>query len=83
MSTRKQLHQIVDRIPDDELKVALRFLEYLRDVPHGDVMMETLMAAPEDPEPLSADEEASLDRAVDEARRGETTPWAAVRSRIG
>lgn len=83
MSTREQLHQMVDLIPDDELKVAHRLLERLRDTPQDDPVLQTLVTAPEDPESLTADEEAALDRAIDEARRGETKPWAEVRSRIG
>jgi hypothetical protein len=40
------------------------------------------LTAPEDDEPLSSEEQSALDRAVEEARRGETTPWEQVRGRL-
>ena len=79
MSIREQLHRLVDVLPEAEAGAALRFLEYLRDAPNGDEVTRILMTAPEVDEPFTDEEEASLERALEEARRGETKPWPAVR----
>ena len=79
MSIREQLHRLVDVLPEAEAGAALRFLEYLRDAPNGDEVTRILMTAPEVDEPFTDEEEASLERALEEARRGETKPWPDVR----
>ena len=80
MSIRDQLHRLVDVLPEAEAGAALRFLEYLRDAPNGDEVTRILMTAPEVDEPFTGEEEASLERALDEVRRGETKPWPEVRT---
>lgn len=79
MSIRDQLHRLVDVLPEAEAGAALRFLEYLRDAPNGDEVTRILMTVPEVDEPFTREEEASLDRSLEEARRGETRPWPEVR----
>ena len=79
MSIRDQLHRLVDVLPEAETGAALRFLEYLRDAPNGDEITRILMTAPEADEPFTPEEEDSLERAREEARRGETKPWPEVR----
>lgn len=83
MSIREQLHRLVDFLPEAEAGAALRFLEYLRDAPNGDEVTRVLMTVPEVDEPFTDEEQASLDRSREEARRGETKPWPEVRKHIG
>ena len=83
MSIREQLHRLVDFLPEAEAGAALRFLEYLRDAPNGDEVTRVLMTVPEVDEPFTDEEQASLDRSREEARRGETKSWQEVRKHIG
>ena len=83
MTTREQLHRIVELLPDSEVKAALRFVEYLRDTRRSDEVARMLMNAAEDDEPLTPEEADSLERAAEEARSGQTVPWEEVRRQIG
>ena len=83
MGAREQLHRMINGLPDPELQVALRFVEYLRDAPHGDALTQLLMTAPEDPESLTPGEASAVDLAFQQARTGQTIPWEEVRSQIG
>ena len=82
MSAREELHRIIDLLSDTDLPAALELLERLHESP-DDGFLRTLVTAPEDDEELTAEEHASLDRAWDEAQRGEIKPWLEVRSRLG
>ena len=59
MPSRQQLHDTIDRLPDTELLPALRFLEFLVDLP------------PLDDEPYSDSERAEDELARQELARGE------------
>jgi len=83
MFIREQLHRLVDVLPEAEAGAALRFLEYPRDASSGNQVTRILMTASEVDEPFTDDEQASLDRARDEARPGETKPWPEVREICG
>lgn len=83
MSAREQLHHLIDLLPDGEIQVALRFVEYLRDAPYSDPFTRLLMTAPEDAELLTPEEEAALNQALQEARTGQAIRWQEVRSQIG
>jgi hypothetical protein len=63
---RTELHQLLDRIPEDEVETAR---EYLRSL--VDPVETALRAAAEDDEPLSAHERAGLADAERRQRRGE------------
>ncbi len=62
MTNKNRLHQLVDRLPDDESDAAARFLEYLCDV-GSDPMRRVLNEAPDDDEPTTPEEDASADEA--------------------
>lgn len=80
MTTKEQLHHLVDQLPDPELEPAKRFLEYLRDV--GYPMLRILMNAPLDDEPSSPEEDEGAEEAWQEYQRGEARPWAEVRREL-
>ena len=82
MTAKEELHRIVDLLPDSETQAALRFLEYLRDAPHDDPVTPMLLSAPEDSEPLSPEEEAAVEKGLQEMRSGQTIPWEEVRRQI-
>ena len=82
MTIKDDLHRLVDALPEKELHAALRYIEYLRDV-GGDEFVRALMEAPEDDEPMTAEEAQGADEAWQEYLRGEARPWEEVRKELG
>jgi hypothetical protein len=64
--SRDTLHELVDRIPEEELLAAMRFLEYLAVGP----AYRAALSAPPDDEPVTEADAASSARARDEVRAG-------------
>jgi hypothetical protein len=64
--SRDTLHELVDRIPEEELPAAKRFLEYLAVNP---VYRAALSAQPDD-EPLTEGDAAAIIRVREEVRAG-------------
>lgn len=65
---RKEIHQLVDRLSEEELLVARRVLEGLQAV--GDPVIRALVQAPEEEAPISEEERAALREAEEDLRRG-------------
>jgi hypothetical protein len=63
---RDTLHDLVDRIAEDELPTARRFLEYLATSP----AYRAALSAPPDDEPVTEADAAAIGRARDEVRAG-------------
>ncbi|MBV8847488.1 MAG: hypothetical protein JO307_32155 [Bryobacterales bacterium] len=63
---RESLHKLVDRIPEDEMGAARRFLEYLA-LPAA---YRAALGAPQDDEPVTESEAANILRAQNEVRAG-------------
>ena len=63
---RDTLHDLVDRIAEDELPTARRFLEYLATSP----AYRAALSAPPDDEPVTEADAAAIARARDEVRVG-------------
>ena len=82
MTVKDDLHRLVDALPEQELHAALRYMEYLRDV-DSDQFVRALMEAPEDDEPLTAEEAEGAEEAWQEYLRGEARPWEEVRKELG
>ena len=66
--SRDTLHDLIDRIPEEELPAAKRFLEYLAVSP---AYRAALFALPDD-EPVTEADAAAIVRARQEVRAGET-----------
>ncbi|MCU1334551.1 MAG: hypothetical protein JWO19_132 [Bryobacterales bacterium] len=66
-ANRSELHQLLDRIPDQEIDAARNYLRSLVDPVEA-----ALLTASEDDEPLSAHERAALAEAERRQRRGES-----------
>jgi hypothetical protein len=64
--SRETLHDLVDRIPEDEVPAAQRFLEYLAVSP----AYRAALSAPVDDEPVTETDAAAIFRACDEVRTG-------------
>ena len=67
---RRTLHELVDRIPEEELSAAQRFLEYLAVSP----AYRAALSAPADDEPVTEDDAAAIARALEEIRTGKAVP---------
>ncbi len=64
--SRDTLHNLVDRIPEEELPAAERFLEYLAVSP----AYRTALSAPPDDEPVTEADAAAIARAHEQVRAG-------------
>ncbi|MBZ5727498.1 MAG: hypothetical protein LAP87_21185 [Acidobacteriia bacterium] len=64
--SRLALHDLIDRIPEEELPVAKRFLEYLAASP----AYRAALSAPPDDEPVSEADAAAIVRVREELRTG-------------
>ena len=68
MTTKERLHQLVDALPESELKAAERFLEAL--CKGEDLLLRVLEEAPEDDEPETAEERTAVAEAREDVKRG-------------
>lgn len=66
VTTREKLHQIVDKLPEEELDAALKAIEARTDDP----MIRRLDDAPPEDEEISPEEEAAVQEARDELAAG-------------
>jgi hypothetical protein len=72
--SRDTLHNLVDRIPEEELPAAQRFLEYLAVSP---AYRAALSAAPDD-EPVTGGDASAIARAHEQVRAGKVIPHAEI-----
>ncbi|MBI4491977.1 MAG: hypothetical protein HY690_04205 [Chloroflexi bacterium] len=70
MTAKEKLHRLVEEVPGSEVHTAERFLEYLRLV-GSDRMLRALLAAPEDDEPTTPEDDQGAEEAWREYLRGE------------
>jgi hypothetical protein len=82
MVTKRDLHQLVDELPDSDVPAAHRLLRDLQGGALRDSLLLALSTAPDDDEQPTANE----DKAVAEGRRpydqGETRDWSDVREEL-
>ena len=67
--TRREIHHLVDALPERELTAAKRYLQFLQGVEH-DSLNAALMAAPWDDEPESPAEVEAIQEAYQDVQRG-------------
>jgi hypothetical protein len=77
--SRHTLHELVDRIPEEELPAAQRFLEYLAVSP----AYRAALAAPPDDEPVTEGDAAAIARVQEELRTGKIVPHDDVLRELG
>ena len=75
MPVKEDLHRLIDELP-----VAKRYLEYLRNM--GDPLVRALMEAPEDDEPTTPEEDKLAEEAWQEYLGGKPRPWEDVRDEL-
>jgi hypothetical protein len=81
MTKREEVRKLVDEVPDAELHAAARYLQYLRD--QGDALLKVLVNAPEDDEPVSDDEPAAIEEAMEDVRAGRVYTLDEVEKDLG
>jgi hypothetical protein len=77
--SRDTLHDLVDRIPEEEFPAAQRFLEYLVVNP----AWRAALSAPPDDEPVTDADVAAIARARDEVRAGKVTSHEEILREFG
>lgn len=81
MTTREEVHQLVQNLPESELQAARRFLEFLRTA-GDDALLRALREAPTDDEPTTPEEDAGAEDAWREYQQGKALPWEKVRKEL-
>lgn len=79
---REALRRLVDELPENELKAARRYLEFIRDVGQDPVGW-ALENAPLDDEPVTSDERERAARADEDFRVGRTTSMDELKRELG
>lgn len=82
MTTKEEIHRIVDELPDGELLPARRFLEYLRNL-NEDPLARLLENAPIDDEAETSEELQAVREGRSELARGEVVPDEELWRRLG
>ena len=77
--SRHALHDLVDRIPEEQLSAAQRFLEYLA----ASTAYRAAWSAPPDDEPVTDGDSAAIARAREEVRAGNVVPHDDVLREFG
>ena len=81
VDSREEISRMVAMLPDDEIPVARRFIEYLRDL-GSDPVLRALVNAPLDDEPETPEEAAAMKIARAELSRGEVVAWSDVKRKL-
>jgi hypothetical protein len=79
---RREVRSLVDRLPDEELAAARRYLEYLRDL-GADPVLRAAHEAPLDDEDEAAEEADAAKQAREEVARGDVVSTDDLRRRLG
>jgi hypothetical protein len=77
--SRAELHDLVDRIPEDELPAAQRFLAYLATSP----AYRAALTAPVDDEPVTESDAAAIETAREEIGCGQVASHAELLREFG
>ncbi|HZS11185.1 MAG TPA: hypothetical protein VFA38_02975 [Nitrospirales bacterium] len=72
MTTRAELHRLVDGLPEENLPAAARALTTLQD---EDPVLRAFMNAPLGDEPLTEEDIAAIEEAHQEIARGDVVDW--------
>ncbi len=81
MTIKEELRRLVDELPESELFVAKRFLEYLRNM--GDPVFRAMLEAPEDDEPETEEERAAVAEAQEDFKAGRVVSHQELKREFG
>ena len=78
MTNRAALYCLINELPDNALEVAERCLVSLR----NDPLLRTFLEAPDDDEPLTAEDIAAIEEGKADIARGDLVAWDEVKARM-
>jgi len=78
---KERRYRLVDRIPEEEVHAAERYLEYLAE--HGDPFIRALMTAPDEDEPLSDEDGEALEEGRRALAEGDVVTDEELRAELG
>jgi len=81
MTSREELHVLVQKLPENDLPVVRRFLEYLCGV-SDQAVERALRDAPLDDEPFTAEDVAAVDEAIRQLQEGGPVSWEQMMRRL-
>ena len=81
MTTRERLHELVERLPEEDVEAALRLLAGVGQ--EGDPVLRALANAPIDDEPESAEERAAVEEGLRDLHEGNLVSSDVIRDEIG
>ena len=82
MTTRDELHRLIDELPDCDLHMAELLIKWRHDL-RDDPLLVTLATAPLEDEEITPEEEAAVAEARDEIARGEVYSLDEVKRELG
>ena len=77
---KQELHDLVDRLSDEDLAEALAYVRWLTS---DAASHDPLAAVPIDDEPETEEERAAVGRALEQLQTGDVIPHAQVRRELG
>ena len=81
MTTKDELHRLVDQLPESQIETAARDLREL--CAAGDPVLRALLTAPSDDEPLTAEDRAAIAEGWDAYRAGDVVSLEEVKRELG
>ena len=82
VTQREELHELVNALPESELKTAVRYLRYLRAI-GTDPVLRALLEAPIDDEPETPEEATAVAEAREAIARGDLLSDEQLRRELG
>lgn len=79
VADKQHAHELIERVPADQMTVAVRFLEFLI----LDPVARVLVSAPEEDEEVSEEEEQAVARSKDWFKQNEGIPFEQVVADLG
>ena len=80
-TARAELHDLIDTLSEEQLDRARRYVEFVKSG-YTDMLSWVLDTAPVDDEPTTPEEEAEVEEARADIRRGHTIPLEEVKRRL-
>ena len=80
-SLRQELHEILEKVPSEDLHAARRYLGYL--IASKDPFVQSLLEAPWDNEPLTAEDEAAIEEGMRAEAEGKLISHEEVKRQLG
>ena len=78
---KQRLQQLIDELPEDQIRAAERYLEFLS--ASRDPLIQALQSAPEEDEPITDEEREAIEEAERAIADGDVVSDACVRSKLG